>query len=736
MKFKVKKYIYLVPGISILIIFILSYIVKGVYPFGKLTLVHGDLNLYIDTITFLINVIKNKTFSSLIFTNLIFSGNSNIILSSWYNPFFILYMLCFNTSRLLYFMSFIIVIKCILMAYSSYFCFNVLFGKENKTWNSIFSIVYALSGYVLINYATLMWMDIIVLYPLLIVSLKKLFFEYKFVWYSILLALCILICYQLSYMIIFSILATSLIAIKVLNIGEKKKIALTLGIGTILGICISGVYFFPVANVYINSARIGAEINVNRYFWSTKMAYIVFSSILVFGTIKSIKYRKKDKVVDFLLKSVLVTGILPVIFEGINIIWHGGQYDSYPFRYGFIPLFYMTLLTLYYFKIYIEKEFLYSKRQKNKIIYIDIYIVLILLLTISIINNSLSDVIFKILPITLLLLICYNFFINNLYKKILRSVSKEKIHIVFWIIIMLEIWILSLGTIETNLSVIGYQHSELTTKYGIDIERDLKDKLDYTSGYRYKDVDNLFLETLSINLQIPSIESWNLSNSEQVYAHDKLGYSRVVLRLNSSGGTILSDAIVGNRYFLVNRKLNSELYNYIDKTDSQISLYEVKEKFPFGIVHDSQNTIEKIPMNLDSLDVQNWIYHNLLNKKEDILTKLKLGKEYTYTQKNIEIEDDGNISFKKDDKGENFEDYYIEYQIDVNKKSILYMLYDNKLNKDTYMAFYIENLKNVEWNNFKISNENNLNYYPEFYNNNILDLGVYENETATIRFHF
>ena len=58
-----------------------------------------------------------------------------------------------------------------------------------------------------------------------------------------------------------------------------------------------------------------------------------------------------------------VVGILPLLFEGINLIWHGGSYICFPFRHGFITAFILALGSNYYFQKYSSERIVKSKKK-------------------------------------------------------------------------------------------------------------------------------------------------------------------------------------------------------------------------------------------------------------------------------------------------------------------------------------------------------------------------------------
>lgn len=180
----------------------------------------------------------------------------------------------------------------------------------------------------------------------------------------------------------------------------------------------------------------------------------------------------------------------------------------------------------------------------------------------------------------------------------------------------------------------------------MEIVQELDEYLDYNSGYKYKDLDNLMLENTSLYTGIPSTSSWAVLTKEQMESYTNLGYSNLYMRLNNINGTIFSDALMGMKYLLTQNNLNEKIYDFISEISSGIKLYEYKNVLPIGIVYERNNNINEIPNNLSLFEYQNWIYKKLFNKNDNIL------EECNYAIKSIngEYEKEDNIikTIKKD----------------------------------------------------------------------------------------
>lgn len=365
MKENIKKYgIYFIPAIICLTVLVIVYAVKGIYPFGNMTIVHGDMGqIFINNYHYLYDCVKDGKISNLLFTNLLYGG-SNIwgteVVSGFFSPFSSLIFLCGHRENLTYFFSYILLIKIACISLTSYFFFDKVYKDSKKIWKVLFSTIYTLSGYVILNYTTIVWLDLVCIFPVFMYSLKRVFDKGKFGTYSLLLALCFVISYQLTYMTIFMILAIMPFVLKYyLEKERRKEVVVALGIGTVIGLLIPCVLFLPAIEIYLNSFRTTIELNYSKLdmdTFSTKLSYILFAALPIVGFIKGLKYIKKDEKIKCLYLSFCAVGIIPIIFEEVNKLWHGGSYDGFPFRYGYIPIFILINISMYYFTKYFEKD--------------------------------------------------------------------------------------------------------------------------------------------------------------------------------------------------------------------------------------------------------------------------------------------------------------------------------------------------------------------------------------------
>lgn len=746
MKDKLKKYgIYFIPAIICVTILVVVYAIKGIYPFGDMTITHGDLGqIFINNYHYLYDCIKEGRLSDLLFTDLLYGG-SNIwgteVVSGFFSPFSSLIFLCGQRENLSYFFSYILLIKVALIAISAYFFFDKVYKKGKTIWKVLFSSIYALSGYVMLNYTTIIWLDLVCIFPVLMYSLKRLFDKGKFGLYSILLALCFVISYQLTYMTIFMILAIMPFVLKYyIEKDRRKEVVVALGFGTIIGLLLPCILFLPAIEIYLNSFRTTIELNylnLDMNTFSTKLSYLIFAALPIVGFIKGFKYIKEDSKILTLYLSLLVVGIIPIVFEEVNKLWHGGSYDSFPFRYGYMPIFILLNIAMYYFSKYHEKESYSIKyveeNKKTEMTPKYIFATILQVLTnVSFVVLSLyvaysfskSVPAFKTEPnilcamiILMIIAVIYEiYFINKNHKHMYKIIT---------FITILQIFVFSMGCVGIQEKYRGgIDHSDHSIFVANNLINQIQN-IDF-GMYKFKDADGVLLENTSLVTKLPGISSWLLTTKEQVNAHELLGYTKCDFKIDSSGGTIFSDSLLNAKYVFTKDVYSDSVYNKLSTMDNgKTNLYELKNVLPEGIVYSEKENLSEIPKNLSDLEIQNYLYKNLFDKDDDLIEILKAQDIVQNKEaKQIIENENGTLNLNMSTNNE------LEFKIDVTGDKKLYLNIDNMSNKKVFWILINDKLQTVHTMNEYVMT---LHGYPSLLNNGILNLGDYSNETVNIK---
>lgn len=691
------------PGIVILIM-LLIYLIKGIYPFGNMTVANGDMSQsYMTFYHFLYDIFHN---GKSVFYDYTLGMGSNMfggfISDGLLNPntFIILLGKRENIANMF---SFVLMIKISLIALTSHILFDKLY-KKNGFYNIIFSVLYALSGYVLMYNTNLMWLDVVALFPLFILSIKHMFEKDKIYWYAIILTLMLVFNYNLAYMVLMFIIFIIPIYIKLgLPKEERKKAVFNLIMGTVLSVGLSAFAFIPSFVQVMQSYRMSGNVtntveNTNILF---KIVVLIFYSLPLYGFINYIgKYKKDNKNVIIYILALVFSWLIPVIFERVNLLWHTGSYQEFPFRYGFIPTFIMYLASLKYFAEYEKEEKYESKYYKYLgILAIIIFALMLVMRTESSIILNMSMPAFK-LPKEIFIKILISTMLMLITIFIVLNIEKEKIKkVLILIIVLTEVLAYTYAYIGVSSEYrFGAEWSDdgIHNSYNIQESFDINDPL-----YRMKDLTATTTENCSLVYNVPSMSTFlHIISKEQVLNCEQLGYSNNKTKINDFGGTIFSDAVYGIKYVLSKDELSEKIYNHVKTSENGTKLYEYKNTLPIGITY--QNEVIDIPEDIKIFDAQNYLYKNLFNKQENII-------ETT----NIDI---ANVGKEK-----------MKYTINVEGNKELYIYAKEK-------AIGKISVNGKEIIIPTINNNGNV-IYPNGYNKGILDLGNYENETVEIEFY-
>lgn len=693
---KYKKF--LISPMIVTIIVLITYLLKGIYPFGKATIANGDMGQsYMTFYYFLYDIVYNG--KCVLYDYTLGMGSNmygGFIGDGLLNPStFIIFL--GNRANIPYMFSFVMIIKMAFIALTSYILFNKL-NKENNFYNIIFSVLYALSGYVLTYNTNLMWLDVVGLFPLFILSIKYMFETDKIHWYAIILSLMLIFNYNLSYMVLMFIIFVIPIYIKFgIKKENRKKAVFNLIIGTIVAVGLSAFAFIPsfiqaTTSYRMSSGTVKNTVTNENILY--KIAVFIFYALPIYGYAKWSKYYKEDKN-NFIIigVSLIFSAILPIIFERINLIWHTGSYQLFPFRYGFIPTILLYIGALRYFGNFAKYEKIDEKRwEVVKDLNVIFFIALLTLevCTAYLININIPAFFMTTKMFALLMadtIIVY-IILNSIFNMNNEKVKKMLICCLTIIQIMANIYAY-LGVPEE------YRGGDEWSDKPVFISNKIYDKVkNEKTIYRLKDLAALTNGNSSLIYNIPSISTFlHIISTEQVLNHEQLGYSNRTTQLNDFGGTLLSDAVYGMKYVLTKEQLPTQTYTFVDDIDDDIKLYQYNKTLPIGFFYD--NEICDIPKELKDFEAQNYLYKNLFNKQDDIIE----------INRNLEIQNLENGKYK--------------------------CIINNLHNKELYLnADTI--LNNIKVNGKEISipiiNDKNNKTYKTPYCDGILDLGYFENE--------
>lgn len=353
---------FVVPVVAMILIFIF----RGIFPFGKETFLRTDM--YHQYAPFFSEFqYKLHHGGSLLYSWDVGLGINFSALYAYYlaSPLNWLLLLC-PKGLILEFMTYMIVVKIGLAGVAMCWYLRRRF-PEQTLGCSFIAILYALSGYISAYSWNLMWLDCIILFPLIMLGLERLVRGESAMLYVIALGLSILSNYYISIMTcIFMVIY--FICLNVLEgMGDARVVGLRVlrfGLYSLIAGGLAAVTLLP--EIYALQMTASSDFNfpqtATQYFtiidmFARQMPFVeteqgldhwpnIYAGALVFLLLPLYFMNRKIE-----LREKIVNGLLLVFFylsfsvNILNFIWHGFHYpNSLPCRQSFIYIFLILVL--------------------------------------------------------------------------------------------------------------------------------------------------------------------------------------------------------------------------------------------------------------------------------------------------------------------------------------------------------------------------------------------------------
>ena len=351
---------------------LLVYVAIGVHPFGENSVLVLDLNgQYVQFFAGLRAILHGD--GSLLYSFSRSLGGEFLGIYAYYlaSPFSWLVAL-FPEKNILEALLAIFVLKCGFTGLN-FGIFLYYTRRPPKTMTIALSILYALSSYLVVMQHNTMWIDAMMLLPLLILGLERLIRERKPLLYAFSLGLILLCNYYIGYMVcIFTALyffyyfAASSQEIRN-PYGERRHFLsslLRVGVYTLLGIGVAAMLILP-AYYSLTFGKTG--FSTGNFAFTTKFDILDFLAKMFPGSYDTVrpeglpwvysgtlsllllplyfaaaKIKTREKIATGVLLLVL---FLSMYINTLDVLWHGGQAPNWlNYRYSFLFIFVMLLM--------------------------------------------------------------------------------------------------------------------------------------------------------------------------------------------------------------------------------------------------------------------------------------------------------------------------------------------------------------------------------------------------------
>lgn len=741
--------LYLAGPLIVLALLSVVFIIEGLWPFGAKSIAYADMAQgYVPRYYHLYDAMHGS--KSLFFDWFTGTGvNMAANLSTYLSPLNLLYFLI-PRDMILQSMSLFLAIKMALMAFTACFFLNKVFPKLPANFKVLFSVMYAFCGYVLQYYTNIMWLETVIIFPILIWSLLLLLNKNRIMPYLITYTICLILSFYLTFMTtLFILFSSGLYILLMLPKEKRKRCYFNLGIGTLTPFLLAAGLLLPSYFHMTSSARMTGSggllsfLGVNMDMFSlpnlNKLLMLLGAElfiVLLFCFACKGKRFKKQKIFFFTL---IVMMVIPIFFEGVNLLWHGGSYASFPIRFGFMITFVLICASAYYLtycyqpageeKLFFRPvdEVIDEEQEKTKP-------------KISL-REQLSDPLlikrfwFIIKIILILALVCFSipllvhiYEIFNKYGIYLLNRNNNELYQNVVMVALLYIAVIVLGlsfrskkvrnsvvSIAVILPVLFYSAGLIGVEVFASSEHDgsyiektlaVKESLPEEENVlnRIKDTGVQLNTNYPLILERSALSNWtHLIPDSLQESMDVLGYSTIFTRTLDSGGTVFSDAVFGVKNTFSLFEEDPSLYRF-NKKAGEFNYYDCVYTLPFGVMADKSILN---PLSKNICDAQNTLYKSISGDTQDIMTRLTaaqgVGGSKILSSQNVQ-------------GGKN-------YQIQVKEKEALYFW---SLSSGLSLTVNGEPLKIPT-----IKQPNNLNY-PANFNNKLILLGAFENETVSV----
>ncbi len=780
---------YLKVTILIIMIFLFVYYLKGLYPFGENSIVYGDMAQ--QTAAFYYNFYDVIKGSSSIFIDMNTAMSFNVystMLTYFISPFTYIILL-FSRENILQAINIVFLFKIIFCGISCIWMLKKLSKNISDYWIVILSLLYAFNSYNLIMYQIISWLDIVIIFPIFLVALKRLLDDKRVSLYIISLSIIICFSYQIAFMVlIFTLLISLVYSISYVNKTERASRIFILGISTIISVFITLPKTLPAVIQTFSSTR-NPETITNILSSGTSYMYdkqvFLFSLAVIYPIlvllITKYKYEKRILIVGIsaliftltpivvdstnkiwhmgsyssfplrfgfipILICIIMVGayldaliftLTPIVVDSTNKIWHMGSYSSFPLRFGFIPILICIIMVGAYLDKYSknEKKQRYNSTKKVLIGGLVIAILLFALVLLLILKKYYGDMQSAFWSLTLygdlkiykiLLLITLGFLL--LSSILIFSYRKNLNNKLFKYIFSI---IIAMSIIFYSYIYIGIEFVMDDTNYKYSKMNNIGDNIEDESFYRIKDND-LVYTGYTANMPMVSNEK-NLSSYTSVTSEEhmqtmkKLGYTSNWTRTYDGGGTIFTDSLFNVKYVISTRELEEDFYTLVYSFDD-ILIYKNKYFIRNGIkISNIYNDFQELS-DKTVFEAQNYIYNSMigLNSSEEvIINELEF---LDFENVNV-IKKDGLITFEIIDENK---PAYIKRKVSIenNKRVYLNMLMSTNNSENSSIFNTVNVYVNGEAFNSYIGEPSN--EYPTVMNNGLLDLGTYHQEELEV----
>lgn len=678
---------FFIPVICMLI----AYAFLGIFPFGGKSILTVDLNgQYISFFSYYKEILKGNADIFYTFSKSLGGDMAGLFAYYLASPLNILFVF-FPTDRLPDAVLLLTLIKVGLSGLTMSYLLNricIQRGQKPRFLTLVFSLSYAMMAYNVVYQQNIMWLDGVILLPLIIASIDKILEGKRIFAYSISLGLAIITNYYIGFMLcIFSVMYFAFRLISSVNWKEEGRIricfrhAWRFAAGSLLAGGLSAFLLLPALSSLsggkadFSVSALTFDLNFNLYKlifqaflgdfnWSSLSAGlpnlycggVIFIGLFLYYASKKVSL--KEKIMSAL---VLLALIGSFYINAFNLIWHGFNPPvSFIFRYSFLFSFFVILLSF---------QGMTNTKEETKrpwlmpLIALGIYIVMAAVVYFTMENSplDLGKIALSVMLVTILCVLVYLYFIG---KRRLTYLA-------------LALMLLVNGTDVTlnatlSLQNLPYQPRAEYMEY-VDAVSSVIGRIEADDDSFYR-LEKTFQRTTNDSSLFNYRGLSHFSSSEKVDTKDFLGRmgfrNYQIWSYYNTGSTIAVDSLLGVKYLLAKPLIHSQYDELF--TENGITAYENPYVLPLGFMVNSD--IREIDLMADAnlFNLQNSIFADATRKEGSDTNRydwiFEREKNIKLRLKNLKQDEEGNGYTVIDETKE----AYAEFTIRSDKNSPLY----------------------------------------------------------------
>lgn len=352
---------YIVSGIITIVMYTIVVWLCQMTPFGDNTWVSYDMKRqYVDFYSFYRHILAgdNNVFYS--FSTTLGSGIIGFCTYYLASPFLLLIVLFPNELMPL---AITIVIGLKLACASS--TMDVFLQKYCGKGSYLCAVTYSFCGFVIANSMNIMWLDVIILMPVVMIMTERLLDGGKLMGYILSVAAILFLNYYISYMVLIFVLFWFIIRMIARKEKNPSQAIFRLGMATVAGAGLDAIVLIPtflelknspkditdeslmIAHNDISVRQVVCKLFSLSYdsleiYWGSPMVFcgmLMVVLVILFFLNKRIKISEKFSM--FILLAFFVASF---VNEELNLIWHAGMEPSgYPYRQAIMCVFVMIV---------------------------------------------------------------------------------------------------------------------------------------------------------------------------------------------------------------------------------------------------------------------------------------------------------------------------------------------------------------------------------------------------------